>query len=437
MTSTTHPTIKLVLEKPVYGGDCLAHAESTHGKPGKAIFVPLTLPGEIVTAHTTEDKRSFAKAELDQILNASPNRITPPCPHFGGCGGCHYQHADYPEQLALKQQILRETLTRASVAIPAGINVLAKDPWTYRNRIRLAFNRAGEYGYRSRRSHTIVPVQECPIAAPWLLMAARQVAVYLAENPGPAPISEMELFTDAGETQLLITLFCEYTVATDTQPWLDALFSALSPQPTGIRFQVADGSLNPPILAASGEPSIHYTAAGFDYRVDHGAFFQVNRWLVDDFVSLATSSHSGDLAWDMYAGVGLFARQLTRAFAQLVAVESAPASGNALQQNLTGTSAQAVSSSTLDYLRRNRQEREPRPDLIILDPPRAGLGDETTSLLNAIGAPAIVYVSCDPTTLARDLRALTLERYRVDNITMVDMFPQTFHIETVVSLSRS
>lgn len=429
--------MKLVLEKPVYGGDCLARAESAGGKPGKAIFVPLTLPGETVTAQIVEDKRSFAKAELDQVIAASPHRVAPACPHFGVCGGCHYQHADYATQLALKEQILRETLTRAGVLFPAEIGVLAKDPWAYRNRIRLALTGAGELGYRSRRSHAIVPIRECPIAAPGLLLAARQVAAFIAEYPALTGITELEVFTNSEEFQLLATLFCDKNPTTSAQPWLNALHATLTPQVTGIRLQLADGSLNPPILATAGQASILYSASGFDYRVDHGAFFQVNRWMVEEFVALVTGNRSGDLAWDLYAGVGLFARWLTRSYAQVIAVESAPASFDALQHNLENTSARAFRSTTLDYLRRNREEREGRPDRIVLDPPRAGLGEETTSLLNAIGAPAMVYVSCDPATLARDLHALTQERYKIDNITLVDMFPQTFHLETVVSLSRS
>lgn len=434
-------TVELVLEKPVYGGDCLARTDASSGKPGKATFVPLTLAGETVTAHIVEDKRTFAKAELDRILVASPNRVAAPCAHFGVCGGCHYQHADYLTQLALKQQILSETLTRAGVQIPSEIGILSSEPWAYRNRIRLAFTKSGEFGYRSRHSHTIIPIRECPIAAPSLLQAARQVAGYMAENPCAASITELELFTDPAESQLLITLLCENSIAADTQSWLDSLFSALDPRSSGLRLQLAEGSLNPKIVASSGQSSITCRAAGFDYRVDHGAFFQVNRWLTEDFVALVIGNHSGnqsgDIAWDLYAGVGLFARQLTRSFAQTVAVESAPASFEALLQNLASMSAQAVGSTTLDYLRHNRQQREPRPDLIVLDPPRAGLGDETTTLLNAIGAPQMTYVSCDPTTLARDLRALTSERYTINRITLVDMFPQTFHLESVVSLSRS
>ena len=423
--------MKLTLEKPVYGGDCLAHHE------GKAVFVPLTLPGESVAARITEEKRSFSKAELDQILIASLNRIAPECPYFGSCGGCHYQHADYPTQLALKKQILRETLMRAGVSVPSEIDLLSAEPWAYRNRIRVAFTHENSFGYRSRRSHAVIPITECPIAAPGLLITAQGVAAFLSENHNSPRISELELFTNQDESQQLLTLFCEKTPAVDTGGWLTALQAALPAQVIAIRLQLSDGSLEPQILASVGESSLLYTTAGFSYRVDHGAFFQVNRWLVDDFSAIVTSSHSGQLAWDLFAGVGLFARQLTHSFAKVLAVESAPASFPALQQNLAGTSGRAVGSTTLDFLSRNRQEREPRPDLIVLDPPRAGLGDETTHLLNAIHAPQMVYVSCDPATLARDLRALTQERYKIEGITLVDMFPQTFHLETVVRLSRS
>jgi 23S rRNA (uracil1939-C5)-methyltransferase len=429
----------LLLEKAVYGGDCLAHVD------GKAVFVPLALPGETVAAHITENKRSFAKAELDQVLSASKDRVPPPCPHFGVCGGCHYQHAAYPAQLVLKQQILRETLTRAGVPFPAEIGHLGAQPWEYRNRIRLALTSDGdgkiELNYRSRRSHDLIAIETCPIAAPILVEVARKVADWLAANDDPAQISELELFTNHDAAQVLLTLFTESNgldPAANLQAWLENLHAALPAQAAGLRLQLADGSLTPQILAASGKTSLFYTAAGVEYQVDHGAFFQVNRWLVDDFVALVLRDlPAGQSAWDLYAGVGLFARPLSDRFAEVTAVESAPASLAALERNLAGTSGRAVAATTLDFLRRNRENREPRPDLIVVDPPRAGLGDEITALLNAIATPELVYVSCDPTTLARDLRALTQERYRIETITLADMFPQTFHLETVVRLRRS
>jgi len=425
--------IQLQMEKSVYGGDSLARLPNPDGKPGKTVFVPLTLPGETVTARVTEDKRSFLKAELDRILAPSPNRVAPRCAHFGACGGCQYQHADYPTQLALKREILRETLSRAGVVFPPEIATLRGEPWAYRNRIRLALTPAGEIAYRGRRSHDLIPVHECPIAAPILLTAARRIQAFLAENPAQFPISELELFTNQDESQLQIALFAQKPI--ETSSWLTELHAEL-PAKTGLRLAQGGGlALRTP--AHAGDPSLLYRAAGFDYRVDHGAFFQVNRWLIDEFVQLVTQGESGNLAWDLYAGAGLFSRPLTAKFKQVHAVESAPAAIAALRQNLSEPAATAFAATTLDYLRRNREQREQRPDLIVLDPPRAGVGDEVTALLNAIGAPRITYVSCDPATLARDLRALTRERYRIDGITLADMFPQTYHLETVVELSRS
>jgi 23S rRNA (uracil1939-C5)-methyltransferase len=432
--------IQITAERPVYGGEMLGHLPDPDGKPGssgsgKAVFVPLTLPGETVSAEIVEEKRTFAKAELGEVLTPSPDRVAPGCAHFGACGGCQYQHAQYSRQLAMKQQTLRELLTRADVPAPETIGTLTAGPekqWGYRNRIRLAVTATGELAYRGRGSHALVPVHECPIAAPILF----ETAQILRHSLKGLAISELELFTNPDQSCLLITLFTEKHLPGDSQARLSSLLAEL-PQVTGMRLQLADGSLSPTILAATGESSLIYEVAGFPYRVDHGAFFQVNRWLIEDFVQHAIRGYEGKAAWDLYAGVGLFARQLAGSFDKVIAVESAPASGAALVENLQGISGHAVPSTTLDYLRRNREQREPRPDFLLMDPPRAGLGDQVTSLLNAIGAPRMVYVSCDPTTLARDLRALTQERYRIEKITLVDLFPQTFHIESVVDLSRS
>jgi 23S rRNA (uracil1939-C5)-methyltransferase len=405
--------MKLMLEKPVYGGDCLAHDNA------KSVLVPLTLPGETITANIVEDKRKFLLAELDQLIEPSPHRVLPPCSHFGVCGGCHYQHADYPTQLALKQQILRETLSRARVPFPAEIALLSADPFAYRNRIRLAITPTGEIGYRSRRSHLIVPIRECPIAAPLLVEIALDSARILDPTDPRNDLSELELFTNHASSELLFT-FHRHSG--------NPIFSKF-------RFTPREGSPRPR-ADEDDQPFLTYRVAGHDYRVPHGAFFQINRHLLDEFVALVTAGQSGFLAWDLYAGVGLFARQLTATFSRVIAVESAPASREALIHNLADTDSDPIASTTLDFLRRNRDQREPRPDLIVLDPPRAGLGEQTTALLNAIHAPQMVYVSCDPATLARDLRALTQERFQIERITLVDMFPQTFHLETVVDLRR-
>ncbi len=424
----TQPPLTLTLEKPVYGGDCLARLD------GKTVFVPLTLPGETVSAHITEQKRNFARAEADSILTPSPHRTAPPCPHFGTCGGCHLQHADYPTQLALKRQVLAETLTRAGVTLPDPITILSAEPWAYRNRIRLAVTPSGNLGYRSRRSHDITPISQCPIAAPILWETAQLLAPHLPS--APVPIAEVELFTNG--TQVLVTLFTSAEAA-DTQPWLHHLLPTL-PAVTSLRLQQDDAHLHPRILAHSGDPAFLYTAAGFPYRVEHGSFFQVNRFLLDTFVAHVLNSIPAasptNLAWDLYAGVGLFARPLTQRFARVLAVEPAPTSFAALRENLANTTGTAIGSTTLDFLRRNRQEREPRPDFLVLDPPRAGLGDEVCTLLAAIHTPVMAYVSCDPATLARDLALLARERFQLASITLADLFPNTYHLETIAILAR-
>ena len=188
------------IEKPIYGGAFLARDE------GKAVFVPLTLPGERVRVRITDEKRGYATAEVEELITTAPHRVVPGCAHFGPCGGCQYQHADYSTQIQIKRDVLRETLERGGVPVSAEIAILAGDPWGYRNRIRLAFDRNGNPGYRGRRSHNVVPIRECPIAAP-LLVRAALAAAEVAHGFAPVlrPV-EMTLFCDAKETALLLTL---------------------------------------------------------------------------------------------------------------------------------------------------------------------------------------------------------------------------------------
>ncbi|MGA7110662.1 MAG: 23S rRNA (uracil(1939)-C(5))-methyltransferase RlmD [Terracidiphilus sp.] len=422
-------TALVQIEKPVYGGAFLARAE------GKAVFVPLALPAEHVRIRIVEDKRGYATAEVEELVEASPQRIVPGCRHFGTCGGCNYQHTSAATQLNFKQAILRETLDRAGVQAPAEIEVLAGEPWSYRNRIRLAFDAEGNPGYRGRRSHALVPIRECPITAPLLVSAALtfvQVVRQTAPNLHPA---EIALFCNKDESALLATVFLPHAGKIRFEQVAQS-FAERTPALKGIEFLLAgQKGQQARAIAQWGAPSLAYRAAGFDYRVDHGSFFQVNRCLIDALVERVTGESSGKLAWDLYAGVGLFARKLADKFERVIAVESAPSATKALEQNLSGTRAQAVKSETLDFLR--RQSEGDRPDLIVVDPPRTGLGAETTAQLARIAASALVYVSCDPATLARDLRALTSSGYAIDSITLADLFPQTFHLETLVRLRRA
>jgi len=421
------------IQKPIYGGAFLARLN------GKAVFVPLTLPGEQATIRIVEDRRGYATAEAEQIVTIAPQRIAPHCTHFGVCGGCQYQHADYDAQLAFKKAILRETLLRTGVPPPDEVKVLAAQfphqAWAYRNRIRLAFDPAGNLGYRGRRSHAIVPIQECPIAAPLLIAGAQAFADVLRQTAPALRPSELSLFCDAGETALLASLFA----AAPHKVRFNELAKAVQKRIPALRGAelLAETRIDAPpqTVARWGASSLSYHASSFDYRVDHGAFFQVNRWLIDALVESVTAGQSGSLAWDLFAGVGLFARRFTSTFACVVAVESAPTAIRALEENLNETSASAVRATTLDFLLSS--PKGATPDLIVVDPPRIGLGPEITALLIRIAAPSLVYVSCDPATLARDLQALLAGGYQVQTVTIADLFPQTFHLETIVHLRRT
>ncbi len=417
------------IEKPIYGGAFLARVE------GKATFVPLTLPGEQARVRIVEEKKSYATAEPEEIVRDAPERVVPHCRHFGACGGCNYQHASYEAQLAFKRAILRETLEHGGVRSPETIDVLAGNPWQYRNRIRVALDGAGRVGYRARRSHDLVPIAECSIGAPLLVKAALDFGEILKAVKPAFRATEISLFSNADETGMLASVL----VSNSSTRGFDGVFEEwkkLIPALAGAELveegRTGDASRT---LARLGEASLTYATGGFGFRVDHGAFFQVNRWLIDDLSGRVAAGRRGRLAWDLFAGVGLFAKKLAENFEHVVAVESAPMASKALRHNLQNDAAECVIAETAAFLR--VQGHAQRPDLIVVDPPRAGLGAETTSLLAETGAPAIVYVSCDPATLARDVRALLSSGYEVSSVALADLFPQTFHLESVVELRRS
>ena len=431
--------MKLRIEKAIYGGSGLAHI-GEGALAGKTAFVPLTLPGELVEAHPVEEKRGFMNAELDSMLEPSPHRLLPACPYFGACGGCSYQHANYSHQVALKTAILREALERAHLSDLPEIGAVSGDPWHSRNRVRLQIRPAPfALAYHERRSNRLLAVDRCPIAAPVIEKAIAVVTEAGASLGLSGFCDEIEFFT-SDEESLQLSFHASrrgenlQAMSETTNNICTALTQILPELKTAGLFLVEGRQLARLLQTWGNEPLI-YKAAGYDYRVSLGSFFQVNRFLVDSLVDLVVGTHSGRLAWDLYAGVGLFARALADRFERVVAVESSPASSSNLRHNLQGTSSRIIEAATLEFLRKQKPTGAP-PDLVIVDPPRAGLGPEITSLLAQIGPPQIVYVSCDPATLSRDLAALLQFGYDLRTITMVDMFPQTFHLESVSVLAR-
>jgi 23S rRNA (uracil1939-C5)-methyltransferase len=291
----------------------------------------------------------------------------------------------------------------------------------------------------------------CPIADPLLWRAVETLLALAAQDAlcgrWMAAVDEVELFSTANKSRVQARFFLRDAESARREP---SLFAAFCERLTGVLPELAgagaelDPGLNRRVRrrwagAAWGSAGLNYEVAGRTYWISRGAFFQVNRWLVGRLVELVCANQAGELAWDLFAGVGLFSRALAEHFQRVVAVEGAPEAAADLANAAKGGKGrqpfQAVHSATLDFLRLHATARE-QPELIVLDPPRAGLGAEAAELLTRIPAARLVYVSCDPTTLARDLAILTRDAFRIDSIEMIDLFPQTFHIETVVHLSR-
>jgi 23S rRNA (uracil1939-C5)-methyltransferase len=418
--------MKLRIEKAIYGGDGLARAPE-----GKTVFVPGTLPGELVEATIASNKRSFATGALGAVLEPSAERVVPGCAYVPRCGGCQYQHASPAFELQMKLDILKETLTRAHLPVPSEIGSLAGPPWGYRNRIRLHV-KGDALAYRQRGSHHLLPVDHCPIAAPLLEQAIAAVERVAKEAALASLCDEVEFFTNGEQDQLLVSLWSEKPRRV-REPSLEAFAQRLQleiPVLTG----VGVGAQQSSSIMHWGQRSLTYMVAGVPYQVSLGSFFQVNRFLVPELLQLAIGDRSGRLAWDLYSGVGLFAQAL--AYENVVAVESEGFSTDDLSKNLEKKRHRVVRSNTLDFLRSKAQGQE-KPELIVVDPPRAGLGKEICALLTSVAAPEIVYVSCDPATLARDLQLLLQSGYWVERMKLIDLFPQTFHMETVTHLKRN
>lgn len=436
--------VQLRIERVVYGGFGLARSFGEERDSQAVSFVPFTLPGELVEAipYGAGDE-----LQLLSVLESSRERAAPGCPHFGTCGGCHLQMASYPEQLRIKEEVLRESLARAGVTEVPEIVKHAAEPWYYRNRIRLHVTREHailRLGYRERASSSILPISTCAIAAPILWRAAETMLNAAADDQDMRrwleSSQEVELFCNADMSRLQITLLCTVAMQVATAGFQNA-FSRLQqnlPELAGagaLRIHPRTGQVQQE-LASWGVAGINYEVAGERYWVARGGFFQVNRFLLPTMVALVCGDQRGNIAWDLFAGVGLFARFLARSFAQVTAVEANPASARELASSLqrSGSQHRGVAAVIADYLRAAVLQRE-RPELIVLDPPRAGAGIEVCQLIAQIASRQIVYVSCDPVTLGRDLAALQ-SNYEIESLHLVDLFPQTYHQEAVVKLRR-
>ncbi len=415
---------------------------------GKAVFVPFVLEQERVEAILVEQRPGFARAKLEAILAAAPHRIPPGCPYFQTCGGCHYQHTDYKHQLEIKAAILQENLRRiAKLESDQKLTVHPSPEWSYRNRTRLKIHSTPEFalGYYEFGTHKLLPVQQCPISS--LLINRTIAALWKLGSAGEidGAIQEVELFATADDTELIMEAYCAPSVnRANAEEWAQKLQSVL-PEISGVAIfqsrhaervgarRSAIKPSEPELLASSVSVSVNYKTTNAQYRVSAGAFFQTNRFLTDELVQIVTSEKRGSTALDLYAGVGLFSSVLNREFERVITVESSPTSYADLVYN-SPSNVKAVRATTEQYL--NNVSGKLQPDLVVVDPPRSGLGEKVVDALVRLNSKHVTYVSCDPATLSRDLRGLINSGYRIEDAHLIDLFPQTYHIESVFHLIR-
>jgi len=435
----------------IYGGDGLAHLPADEKGRGKAVFIPFVLSGEKIEATLTEQKPGFARAQAESILERSPHRIEPDCPHFGRCGGCHYQYSSYEHQLEIKKEILPEALKRtAKVDLSVDIQVHPSPPWNYRNRSRLQVQTVPAFraGYFKMASHELLAVEECPISS--ALINRGIAALWQSGRDGKVPpgVDEVEFFANAEDTQLLV----EVSARPDSRraalrAWAEDFQSSMAEVTGVVVFRDAPKGVpgTQEKLLTVGADHLTYRTARAAYRVSAGSFFQTNRYLTDELVKIVTQGQSGEMALDLYAGVGLFSTALCD-MRHIISVESSQTSTADLAYNLS-SNGEAVRATTEEYLSEGAKTRRfgkgavlphpaYKPDLAVVDPPRSGLGDRVARMLVTMGAPRVVYVSCDPVTLARDLVVLVAAGYRIEEVHLVDLFPQTYHLESVVHLAH-
>lgn len=400
--------IDIEIEKLVYGGEGLARAD------GRTVLVPFTLPGEKLTADIVREKGRLVRARPSAFSEQSPERVEPKCAVFGTCGGCNYQHIPYERQLDYKEAILRETLARIGKIEWSGtIDRIASEPWGYRNRTQLRVARNGprvEVGFLEAGSHTLVPTDACPINSPKLNQAQAALQLMAGERRFPNFLREIEFFTNESEVQLNV-VSSERPLAKDFFEWAAEHIEGLLPG-----------------------AHIDYPCKDDVFRVGSRSFFQVNRFLTDSLAASALEGATGESALDLYCGVGLVTLPLARKFGNVAGVDSSAAAMRSLQFNAERANLNVKSVHlNVDQFLAGFNEKV---DLIVADPPRAGLGEDVVRELLRIAAPQLHIVSCDPSTLARDLKTLLEGGYEIDSMTLIDLFPQTYHLETVVRLKR-
>lgn len=389
-----------------FGGDAVGRL-----KDGSTIFVPFALPGERARLQVLEQRKGYSRGKVVELLEPSPRRTRPRCPHFGDCGGCHYQHLSYPDQLVLKQQILVDQFQRIAGIADPPLETIVPSPseWNYRNTIQFHQDGAGKLGYHAAGSHRVVPIRECHL--PESALDAVWPKITMDVLPG---LEEVQLRSGWNEQVMMVLVTGGELPEVEIE--LPISVAALSPAGT---------------LILAGDDYLLMQVNDTEFRLSPGSFFQVNTAqagaMVDDLLDQLELSERSTVM-DVYCGVGLFSRFLAPRVGRLIGIELSPSACEDYAVNLDdfdnvelfmGSAGEVLSS--LDI----------HADSVILDPPRAGVEKRAMQALLRILPREILYVSCDPATLARDAKLLAGAGYRLDRVQPFDLFPQTAHIESI------
>ncbi len=401
-------TYDIDFTSPAYGGDSVGRLPD-----GRAVFTPFVLPGERARIRLVDERRSFARGEVVELLQPAPARIQPRCPHFGECGGCHYQHLPYPAQLELKTAILRDQFARIALLPEPPIRAMVPSPrpWNYRNSLQFHLTPQGKLGFQSAGGGSVVEIRECHL--PEEALGELWPQIDLEPIPG---LERIALRAGAGGEAMLVL----------ESSALEAPGLSVEELPVSAVHLGPAGAL---VLA--GDEAIALQVLGRAFRVSAGSFFQVNlpaaELMVQHLLELLPLS-AGDAVLDVYCGVGLFSAFLAPRAGQVIGVESSPSACEDFAANLDEfdnvSLYQGEAGQVLPALKL-------RPAAAVVDPPRAGLEKPALDALLAMRPPLLAYVSCDPSTLARDARRLLSGGYALRQVTPFDLFPQTYHIESI------
>ncbi len=442
--------IAVTIDRLAYGGRGVGRVD------GFDVFVPGVAPGDRVRARPWRIKSEYAEADLAAVDVPSALRAVPPCPHFGPCGGCVWQHVAYGAQAAAKEDIVRDSLAHLGTDRDVDVRpiIAMADPWRYRNKMEFAFHPDGSLGLHQRGAFDrVVAIETCLLQSD----AANEILRHVREFADASGLSRYNARDHTGLLRQVVIREAHATgeimvgmVTTAPEvPGLQGLAGQLMrAQPRivgvlhGLNAGPSDGVPLSGLTVLAGRGHLIEELAGLRFRIGLETFFQTNTAQAErlaETVEAFASLGGGETVYDLYCGVGTFALALARRAARVYGIEVVPSAIEAARENavLNAIPNAEFASGDVRKALPELRRRAAAPDLIVLDPPRSGAGSRVMRRIVEAGAPRIIYVSCNPTTLAPDLKDLVAGGYAIRAVQPLDLFPQTYHVECVVLAERS